>query len=203
MSITAMIFTVIGYLSGSILYAELFCALFRKKEAYLQGSDHNPGTANAYMYGGFWCGTLTLIFDLMKGFLPVFLYLRLQPLESWELVPVMTAPVIGHIFPLFKKFQGGKGIAATFGCLLGLFPYIKPVVIFAAAFIFFSVVLRISPHFYRTVFAYVFSLAGMLLTKVFPVVSTGFLIIMAAVLIRMHFSNEDKKRLEVKTLWTR
>ena len=129
MTAVTIVFIILGYMSGSVLYADLFGSLFGKKELYQNSADKNPGTANAYIYGGFWCGTLTLIFDLLKGFLPVFLYLQLAPEpESWGLALVISAPVIGHIFPLFNKFHGGKGIAATFGCLLGLFPYLKPVI---------------------------------------------------------------------------
>lgn len=204
MTAVTIVFIILGYMSGSVLYADLFGSLFGKKELYQNSADKNPGTANAYIYGGFWCGTLTLIFDLLKGFLPVFLYLQLAPEpEKWGLALVISAPVIGHIFPLFNKFHGGKGIAATFGCLLGLFPYLKPVLIFAAAFVFFSVVVKITPHYYRTIFAYLFAFAAMFVCKVFPVVGTGFLVITAAVCIRLFLSKEEKERLEVKMLWIR
>ena len=63
----------LGYLSGSVLYARIFSRLFQKENMLEQSKDHNPGTANAFMYGGFWCGLLTLLFDLGKGFFPVYL----------------------------------------------------------------------------------------------------------------------------------
>ena len=65
----------LGYLSGSVLYARIFARLFRKEDMLEGSRDHNPGTANAFMYGGFWCGFLTLICDLGKGFLPVYLFI--------------------------------------------------------------------------------------------------------------------------------
>lgn len=196
-----VLFTLIGYFSGSILYANVFGTLFGKKEMYQNSTDKNPGTANAYKYGGFWCGTLTLIFDLLKGFLPVFIYLLSDEQNGWGLIPVLAAPVIGHIFPIFAKFHGGKGIAVTFGCLLGLFPYCKPLFLFAIVFIFLSVCLRISPHFYRTIAAYPLAFFAMLISGVDPTVRFGFLIITAAVCLKMYFSKEERGRVKIRILW--
>lgn len=204
MTAAAIFFAIVGYLSGSVLYANVFGALFGKKELYQNSADKNPGTANAYIYGGFLCGTLTLICDIMKGFLPVLLYLRSAPVqEDTGLILVLAAPVLGHIFPVFSKFHGGKGIAVSFGCLLGLSPYFKPVLLFAAAFILLSVVFKVTPHYYRTIFAYLFTYAAMLAANVIPAVRAGFLIITAAVLIRLLFSKEEKARPEVKPIWIR
>lgn len=198
----ASLFAFLGYLSGSVLYANLFGTLFVGKDLYKNSPDGNPGAANAYQYGGFWCGTLTLACDLLKGFLPVFLYLRFVPdRESWALALVLAAPVAGHIFPVFSKFRGGKGISTTFGCLLGLFPYGLPFALFAAAFIFLSVGLRISPHYYRTIAAYLVTAAGLLLLHAAPAVKIGFLMITAAVCVRMYLSKEEKEKIEVKLLW--
>ncbi len=203
MTAATIVFAALAYLSGSVLYANVFGTIFGKKELYQNSADKNPGTANAYIYGGFLCGTLTLICDLLKGFLPVFMYLRFVPeQEEWGLALVLAAPVIGHIFPLFSKFHGGKGIAATFGSLLGLCPYFKPVLIFAAVFVFLSTVLRINPHFYRTLFAYIFT-AALFFCGVSPAVKAGFIIITAAVCVRLCFSREEKENPEVKLLWTR
>ena len=132
-----------GYLSGSVLYARVFGKIFQKDILCEQSRDQNPGTANAFLYGGFWCGLLTLVFDLAKGFLPVFLFVRIgvpTPLYPLSLSVGIAAPVIGHILPVFYGFKGGKGIAVTFGCLAGLLPMWQPLVLFAGAFLFFSVV---------------------------------------------------------------
>ncbi len=208
---TTVFFLILGYLSGSILFANVFGTLFGKRDLYKNSPDQNPGTANAYQYGGFWCGTLTLVGDLLKGFLPVFFYLqamhiRLQTMpvrEEWELSLVLAAPVIGHIFPVFYRFRGGKGIATTFGCLLGLFPYGLPVVLFAAVFIFLSVGLRITPHYYRTIAAYLITAAVMVLTGIAPAVRIGFFVIAGVVCLRMYLSKEEKERIGVRLLWMR
>ena len=52
-----ILFAALGYLSGSILYADVFGRIWGKKDLYRESSDQNPGTVNAYKYGGFWCGT--------------------------------------------------------------------------------------------------------------------------------------------------
>jgi len=198
----ASLFALLGYLSGSVLYANLFGTVFIGTDLYKNSPDGNPGAANAYQYGGVWCGTLTLACDLLKGFLPVFLYLRLMPdLSDKALALVLAAPVAGHIFPVFSKFHGGKGISTTFGCLLGLFPYGLPFALFAAAFIFLSVGLRISPHYYRTIAAYLATAAGLILLHAAPAVKLGFLLITGAVCLRMYLSKEEKEKFEVKLLW--
>ena len=150
----------LGYLSGSVLYARIFAGLFHRENMFEQSRDHNPGTANAFMYGGFWCGLLTLVCDLLKGFFPVYLFMLQRAAGQPDpLLPalVLAAPVIGHIFPLFYRFKGGKGIAVTFGCLLGLYPVLHPFFILAFCFIFFSSILKITPHFYRTIFSFAVS----------------------------------------------
>ena len=72
----AALFAVLGYLSGSVLYARVFARLFGNRDILSHSRDQNPGTANAFMYGGFMCGLCTLVFDLLKGFLPVYLFVK-------------------------------------------------------------------------------------------------------------------------------
>ncbi|MBQ8616172.1 MAG: glycerol-3-phosphate acyltransferase [Oscillospiraceae bacterium] len=200
----AKITALVGYLSGGVLYAQLFAKFFGKEHMLENSKDQNPGTANAFMYGGFWCGFLTLIFDLLKGFLPVFLFMRYGPqTDALTAALIIAAPVIGHIFPLFHHFRGGKGIAATFGCLLGLMPQWKPVIIFAAFFIFYSVILRVSSHFHRTVISYICASIYMVHFINETAIWLGFLLMTVAVLVRLLLSREEKSKLEVKLLWMR
>lgn len=65
-------YILLGYLSGSILYARVFARLCGKEDVIECSRDKNPGTANAFMYGGFLCGLLTLICDIGKSFVPVY-----------------------------------------------------------------------------------------------------------------------------------
>lgn len=197
------LFALTGYLCGSILFANVFSGVFHKNDMLERSKDHNPGTANAYMYGGFWCGTCTLCCDILKGFIPVhWLMLSLpMPEMDWRYALVLAAPVLGHAFPIFHRLRGGKGIAVTFGCLLGLFPYALPFVLFAAFFIFFSVVLRVSPHFYRTIFAYAGTVLALVLLKAEAVVCVGFFIMAVTVCFRLHLSQEKREEMKVHLSW--
>ena len=67
---------------------------------------------------------------------------------------VLAAPVIGHAFPLFHPRMGGKAIAVSFGCLLGLYPDLRPVLTLAAFYLIFSLLLVIDPHLFRSMITY-------------------------------------------------
>ena len=153
--------------------------------------------------GGFLCGMLTLCGDLLKGYLPVAVYLASEAAVEWNgwLSLILAAPVIGHIFPLFSHFKGGKGIATTFGVLLGLLPEWRPAAVMAFAFILFSIVVRIRPHRCRTQAAYLLALLGMLLLGVHPCITGGFFLVSLAVWLRLAFSHEPKESIQVKLLW--
>lgn len=197
----AVYFAVLGYLSGNVLYARVFTRLFGKEALLEEAPDKNPGTFNAFKAGGFWCGLLTLVFDLLKGYLPVMLYLR-GASTQWGLALVLSAPVLGHNFSVLYKFKGGKGIAVTFGCLLGL-PQILPVGILAAGFLFFSLVLCITPHYHRTIVAYLFTALSMVLLRVARGVRYGFFISTLAVCTRLLQSKEAKEKCKVVFPWKR
>ena len=67
-----IVYVVAGYLVGSILFASLLTKWIRGIDLTKDSKDGNPGTANAFMQGGFVCGVLSLVCDLGKGFLPVY-----------------------------------------------------------------------------------------------------------------------------------
>lgn len=197
-------YAILGYLSGSVLFAQVFSKVFHKEGMIANSKDQNPGTANAFMQGGFRCGILTLVGDVLKGFLPVFLFMHGgMTEESHALLSglVIAAPVIGHGFPLFYGFRGGKGIAVTFGCLLGLLPLWQPLAALAVFFIFFSLVLRITPHYHRTLAAYLCTLASVLCLGGGESVRAGFIIITLTVCARLFSSKEVKEKMGVGLLW--
>ncbi len=191
-----------GYLLGSILFAPLCATLLGKGSVTEDSPDKNPGTSNAFVYGGFLCGMMTLAGDLTKGLLPVYCFLRQPPQSSLALALVIAAPVIGHIFPVYHGFSGGKGIATTFGCLLGLLPLWRPVAVLVGTFLFFSVIMEITPNYYRTIVSFVCAMILMPLLHVGAGVVLGFGIITLAVLIRLKLSSEEKEDMKVRTLWT-
>lgn len=199
-------FICFGYLLGSILFARLFGLLFAHKDITQNTADGNPGTANAFLQGGFLCGVCTLLGDLFKGYLPVAWYLSTQnqpTVPPLAFALLIAAPVLGHIFPLFHHLHGGKGIATSFGCLLALLPDPVPVLTLAFFFLFFSCIVRISPHFYRTIVTYLCSFVALCFSNVSLSVRLGFLLITAGVFLRMHLSQESKERCTIKLLWMR
>lgn len=157
-----VIIIILGYCLGSILFGELFLKRLKHKDIREESSDGNPGTFNAFAAGGFLCGSLTLLCDIGKGMLPVFVYLYLNhgEKEGMALVLVMLAPVLGHAFPIYKGFRGGgKAIAVSFGVLLGFVPDLRPVLILAVFYILFSA-MRIQPHGKRTILTFFCSMAA-------------------------------------------
>ena len=104
-----MLCTVAGYLLGSILFAPFFVQLFRNLDLEASSKDGNPGTANAFIKGGFWCGSLALLGDMGKGILPVaffyilFSLMRIQP-HSRRTVAAFLAASAG-VFIWVKKWK--------------------------------------------------------------------------------------------------
>ena len=195
--IKTFLFFAFGYFSGSILFARVYATLFNK-DIIENSKDKNPGTANAFMHGGMLCGTLTLIGDILKGFLPVFLFLKVSGgAVGFGIALVLAAPVLGHNYSVFYRFEGGKGIATSFGCLLGLFPQLVPALILAVCYITLSVIVRISPHYYRTLAAYfAASVMGLFLVPDAGI-RTGMAVIAALIIIKHLASTEEKTKFSI------
>ncbi|TMO97193.1 glycerol-3-phosphate acyltransferase [Pseudoalteromonas sp. S3260] len=107
---------VLAYLLGSISSAILVSRLFKLPDPRTHGSN-NPGATNVYRLGGALPACLVLIFDILKGTIPVWgaYFLKLEPLE---LGLIAVAACLGHMYPLFFSFKGGKAVATAFGSLL-------------------------------------------------------------------------------------
>ena len=196
------LYVLFGYLSGSVLYARVSARLLHTEEALSRAEDQNPGAFNAFALGGFWCGVMTLLGDLAKGFLPVFFYCQRPFPPACPLALVLAAPVVGHVLPVFFHFHGGKGIATSFGVLMGLFPELRPVMALAAVFILFAAVIRVTPNFACTIVTYLVTTAVMWLLPVLPGMRMGFTIIAAVICMRLHVSREARVKARVKWLWT-
>ncbi|MCK8101923.1 glycerol-3-phosphate 1-O-acyltransferase PlsY [Pseudoalteromonas sp. SCSIO 43095] len=107
---------VLAYLLGSISSAILVSRLFKLPDPRTHGSN-NPGATNVYRSGGSLPACLVLVFDILKGTIPVWgaYFLKLEPLE---LGLIAVAACLGHMYPLFFSFKGGKAVATAFGSLL-------------------------------------------------------------------------------------
>ena len=101
------------YLVGSIPFGLLFSLSLTKNDPRLVGSK-NIGATNITRISGWKVGLLTLLCDIFKGFLPIFLFKN--QLVNIDLM--ILCIFLGHLFPIWIRFKGGKGIAVIIGCLL-------------------------------------------------------------------------------------
>ncbi|HAU1151268.1 TPA: glycerol-3-phosphate 1-O-acyltransferase PlsY [Legionella pneumophila] len=106
----------VGYLMGSINSAIIVCRTFGLPDPREEGSK-NPGATNVLRLGGKQYGILVMVFDALKGILPVIIakYLSGEPVT---IAFTALAAVVGHMYPVFFHFRGGKGVATTIGALL-------------------------------------------------------------------------------------
>lgn len=107
-----------GYLLGSISSAVLVCRLFGLPDPRTRGSN-NPGATNVMRLGGKPAAALTLLGDVLKGIVPV-LVARALDMSVFVAAFAGVAAFLGHLFPLFFQFRGGKGVATAFGLLFVL-----------------------------------------------------------------------------------
>ena len=116
----------IAYLIGSISFAVVVSKCMRLPDPHSYGSG-NPGATNVLRTGNKLAAVLTLIGDALKGYLAVMLARVLlgdesltSTLNSWLLCGVVVAVFLGHLFPIFHGFKGGKGVATACGILFGI-----------------------------------------------------------------------------------
>lgn len=135
MSALALLLILSAYLLGSVSSAVLVCKLFGLDDPRLRGSG-NPGTTNVYRLGGWTPALLTLCMDVLKGMLPVWgsYYAGLDPII---LALVAIAACLGHIYPLFFNFKGGKAVATALGAMFPIAWEMALLLIFTWLFIFF------------------------------------------------------------------
>ena len=107
-----------AYLMGSVSSAIIVCRIMGLPDPRGQGSG-NPGATNVMRLGGKKAAAITLIGDILKGIIPVLVARALGASLEIQLL-VALAAFIGHLYPIFFNFSGGKGIATAFGVLLAL-----------------------------------------------------------------------------------
>jgi glycerol-3-phosphate acyltransferase PlsY len=113
-----------AYLLGSVSSAIVVAKLFGLEDPRRVGS-RNPGATNILRYGGKTPAALTLVGDILKGVIPVALA-RYLDAEPSVLASVMLAAFLGHLFPVFHGFKGGKGVATAAGALFALNLWVGP-----------------------------------------------------------------------------
>ena len=202
MVMTAIITVIAAYLIGSISFAIIFSNAFMKKDVRSMGSG-NAGTTNVMRNGGFLPGALTFVCDALKGFVASFMgklifeYIMENTDAIWA-QPIYgayicdTACMLGHVFPIFFQFKGGKGVATS----VGIFSVCCPIAIISGLAVFALV----------TITSKYVSLASIIATVTVVVLSIilynksasiipqiVFIVIMGAIVILKH--KENIKRL--------
>jgi acyl phosphate:glycerol-3-phosphate acyltransferase len=112
------IFIAAGYFTGSVCSAVIVCNFCKLPDPRSEGSK-NPGATNVLRLSGKKYAAIVLLVDILKGFLPV-LIAKIFGYENAALGVIGLAAVIGHMYPYFFDFKGGKGVATSLGVLFGI-----------------------------------------------------------------------------------
>jgi glycerol-3-phosphate acyltransferase PlsY len=180
--ITDILLIAAAYLLGSVSSAIIVCRLMGLPDPRTQGSN-NPGATNVLRIGGKKPAAITLLGDSLKGLLPMLIG-HLFGVEPAVLAGIGLAAFIGHLYPVFFGFHGGKGVATALGVQFGLYWPIGLAV--AAIWLFVAKVLKIS------------SLSGLISMALAPLivwlfwserVLIGMQLIMTGLLIWRHRTN--------------
>jgi glycerol-3-phosphate acyltransferase PlsY len=132
-----------GYLLGSVPTGLVLTKLFSKIDPRKMGSK-NIGATNIFRTVGKALGILTLIGDVLKGAIPIWIAIQWGLTDQWGLSSDLwisfagVSPFLGHIFPLFLGFKGGKGVATA----LGVYLVISPIAVMIELFLFMGIVWR-------------------------------------------------------------
>ena len=133
-------FLIASYLLGSISSAIIICKIVGLPDPRTKGSK-NPGATNVLRIGGKKIAAFVLLFDGLKGALPVILAHYLG-FSLFELTIILLCTFLGHIFPIFYGFKGGKGVATYLGGLIGLNFFVG--LTFSIIWLFVAKVIKIS-----------------------------------------------------------
>ena len=128
---------VAAYLLGGIPFGYVLVRLFTGKDVRAAGSG-NIGATNVFRTTSRWIGILTLILDALKGYVAVALADRLTAGSPLWMSCAALAVLLGHVFPVFLKFKGGKAVAS----FIGAFLYLTPVALVAVLVVFVVTVWR-------------------------------------------------------------
>ena len=189
MSAVEIACVVAAYLLGSVSFAVIVSRLFGLADPRTYGSG-NPGATNVLRSGNKAAAILTLLFDAVKGYVPVIVALRLgldQGLSQQVVAAAGLGAFIGHLWPVFFKFEGGKGVATAAGVLLGFDGALGGLVLLV--WIAMAAIFR-----YSSLAALTASLAAPLIQIYLQGVNitTAVVVIMSALLIWRHEANIRK-----------
>lgn len=193
-----LLFILIGFLSGSVMYSFLLPKWFYSTNVIEKGEDHNPGTVNVIKCVGVLPGLLCLLLDMFKGFAPVFIAAHFVDVSEPLFAFVIVAPVAGHAFSPMLKWRGGKAIATAFGVLIAILPMTPLGVYLAASLIFFSVVITIRPNRLRVIVAFsAFLICALLRAELFVFILAAVMISLIVVFKHLTSGEHSKMRIGI------
>lgn len=131
MTLEIIVYLLLSYLCGAIPFGYIIAKLFKHVDIRTVGSG-NTGATNVYRSISKPLGILTLVLDLLKGFIPVYCVMFFNPEYQWLIISVAFVTIIGHTFTVFLGFKGGKGVATACGAFLA----INPVAVLFCAIVF-------------------------------------------------------------------
>ena len=171
-----------SYLIGSLSSAIIVCKLMSLPDPRGEGSG-NPGATNVLRFGGKKAAAITLAGDMLKGLIPV-LVVKYMGMDMQTIALVGIAAFLGHLYPVFFQFKGGKGVATMLGVMLGFSWWVGLAT--AGTWLFMAKIIKIS------------SLSALVATLLAPVyvwlwyfspATLGVTIIMTVILFWRHRSN--------------
>ncbi len=181
----------LGYLCGSLSSAIIVCKVMRLPDPRSQGSK-NPGATNVMRIGGRKAAIATFLGDFFKGLLPVLFaqYLSAHYFDNnYAVLGAALGAFLGHLYPLYFGFKGGKGVATLVGVLLGISPLILLI------FVLVWVVITLSTGYVSlaSILATVAMVVASLLFT-YPAATSALLAVLAVLVIYRHRENIVKLR---------
>lgn len=177
-----IIVVIVGYFMGCIQSAYII-GRFSKIDIREHGSK-NAGASNAFMILGWKKGLLVGVIDILKAAIPVFIVNMLFPENRLLALLCGLAVVIGHVFPVFLKFRGGKGTASIVGTMLGLHP-----ILFVVAGLVIVIVSFISNYMAVGTLAMLISILVTMYLLNFDMISIGLFFVITLLSISKHMEN--------------
>lgn len=183
---TIIIFA-IAYLLGSVSCAILVAKFAGLPDPRTQGSG-NPGATNILRMAGKQYAIYTLLGDALKGFIPVVIA-KIFGLDGFLLGLVALCAVLGHVFPLYFKFKGGKGVATALGCYFALSFYVGA----AAVIVWIALAYTLR---YASVASFAAVAVGTILTLFLGPLAAAFfgLFLVAVLIVWQHRQNIERLR---------
>ena len=119
-----LIWTFIAFISGSVPWS-LICVRTLSGQDVRRVGDGNPGATNAWISSGWMVGSISMLLDVLKAAVPVWLFTNQfsdtsYPVHFLSVTVVAISPIIGHAFPPFLRFRGGKALAPSWGSWIAL-----------------------------------------------------------------------------------